>query len=58
MERVSSIAMDILVWVVFAVLFVGAALLVKVAAALLVVLIVLALALGLTLRMLRRRRAR
>ncbi|MFZ6991611.1 hypothetical protein ACO0E1_06935 [Curtobacterium sp. RRHDQ66] len=58
MERVSSIAMDILVWVVFAVLFVGAALLVKVAAALLVVLIVLALALGLTLRMLRRRRSR
>ncbi|WP_420365652.1 hypothetical protein AAEP80_01150 [Curtobacterium sp. L3-7] len=58
MERVSSIAMDILVWVVFAVLFVGAALLVKVAAALLVVLVVLALALGLTLRMLRRRRAR
>ncbi|WP_185017301.1 MULTISPECIES: hypothetical protein [unclassified Curtobacterium] len=58
MQRVSSVAMDVLVWIVFAVLFVGAALLVKVAAALLVVLIVLALGLGLTLRVLRRRRAR
>ncbi|MFJ3385040.1 MULTISPECIES: hypothetical protein [unclassified Curtobacterium] len=58
MHRVSDIAMDVLVWIVFAVLFVGAALLVKVAAALLVVLVVLALGLGLTLRVLRRRRAR
>ncbi|WP_165931362.1 hypothetical protein [Curtobacterium sp. PhB136] len=58
MHRVSSVAMDVLVWIVFAVLFVGAALLVKVAAALLVVLIVLALGLGLTLRVLRRRRTR
>jgi hypothetical protein len=57
-DRVSSIAMDILVWVVFAVLFIGAALLVKVAALLLVVLVVLALGFGLTLRMLRRKRRR
>jgi hypothetical protein len=57
-ERFSARAMDALVWVVFVVLFVGAALLVKVAAALLVVLIVLALLLGLTLRVLRRRRTR
>lgn len=48
--------MDALVWVVFVVLFIGAALLVKVAAALLVVLVVLALLLGLTLRVLRRTR--
>ncbi len=52
------LVLDALVWVVFAVLFVGAALLVKVAAALLVVLIVLALLLGLVLRALRKRRAR
>ncbi len=52
------LVLDALVWVVFAVLFVGAALLVKVAAALLVVLIVLALLLGFVLRALRKRRAR
>lgn len=52
------LVLDTLVWLVFAVLFVGAALLVKVAAALLVVLIVLALLLGLVLRALRKRRAR
>ncbi|QWS33482.1 hypothetical protein [Curtobacterium aetherium] len=57
MERFSDRAMDALVWVVFVVLFVGAALVVKVAAALLVVLIVLALLLGLTLRVLRRTRS-
>ncbi len=55
-DRIAALAMDVLVWVVFAALFVGAALLVKVAAALLVVLVVLALGLGLTLRMLRQRR--
>ncbi|QCR44649.1 hypothetical protein C1N91_15055 [Curtobacterium sp. SGAir0471] len=52
------LVLDALVWVVFAVLFVGAALLVKVAAALLGVLVVLALLLGLVLRALRKRRAR
>lgn len=52
------LVLDALVWVVFAALFVGAALLVKVAAVLLVVLVVLALLLGLVLRMLRNRRAR
>ncbi|WIB13652.1 hypothetical protein [Curtobacterium sp. MCPF17_052] len=57
MQRFADRAMDALVWVVFVVLFIGAALLVKVAAALLVVLIVLALLLGLTLRVLRRGRA-
>ncbi|MGN8049412.1 hypothetical protein ACTJKO_06940 [Curtobacterium sp. 22159] len=56
MRRVSAVAADALVWVVFAVLFVGAAFLVKVAAALLVVLVALALLLGLVLRTLRRRR--
>ncbi|WP_156463553.1 hypothetical protein [Curtobacterium sp. Leaf183] len=56
MDRIAARAMDALVWVVFVVLFVGAALLVKVAALLLVVLVVLALGLGLTLRLLRRRR--
>jgi Flp pilus assembly protein TadB len=56
-ERFSARAMDALVWVVFVVLFVGAALVVKVAAALLVVLVVLALLLGLVLRVLRRGRA-
>ena len=50
--------LDALVWLVFAVLFVGAALLVRVAAALLGVLVVLALLLGLVLRALRKRRAR
>jgi membrane protein implicated in regulation of membrane protease activity len=53
---VSAVATDVLVWVVFAALFIGAALLVKVAAALLVVLVVLALLLGLVLRTLRKRR--
>lgn len=52
------LVLDALVWLVFAVLFVGAALLVKVAAALVGVLVVLALLLGLVLRTLRRRRAR
>jgi len=52
------LVLDALVWVVFAVLFVGAALLVKVAAALLAVLVVLALLLGLVLRALRKRRTR
>lgn len=52
------LVLDALVWVVFAVLFVGAALLVKVAAALLGVLVVLALLLGLVLRALRKRRDR
>jgi hypothetical protein len=50
--------LDSAVWLLFAVLFVGAALVVKVAAALLVVLVVLAIVLGLVLRVLRRRRAR
>jgi membrane protein implicated in regulation of membrane protease activity len=50
--------LDALVWVVFAVLFVGAALLVKVAAALLAALVVLALLLGLVLRAIRKRRVR
>ena len=50
--------LDALVWLVFAALFVGAALLVKVAAALLGVLVVLALLLGLVLRALRKRRTR
>lgn len=58
MRRFSTVAADALVWVVFAVLFIGAALLVKVAAALLGVLVVLALLLGLVLRTLRKRRAR
>lgn len=52
------LVLDALVWVLFAVLFVGAALLVKVAAALLGVLVVLAVLLGLTLRVLRKRRPR
>jgi len=52
------LVLDALVWLVFAALFIGAALLVKVAAALLGVLIVLALLLGLVLRALRKRRAR
>ncbi|WIB26228.1 hypothetical protein [Curtobacterium sp. MCSS17_015] len=56
MQRFADRATDALVWVVFVVLFIGAALLVKVAAALLVVLVVLALLLGLTLRVLRRTR--
>lgn len=55
-QRLSAGAMDALVWVVFIALFVGAALLVKVAAALLVVLVVLALLLGFVLRVLRKRR--
>ena len=42
--------LDALVWLVFIALFVGAALLVKVAAVLLVVLVVLALLLGFVLR--------
>jgi hypothetical protein len=49
-------ALDGIVWVLFGALFVGAALLVKVAAVLLVVLVVLAIGLGLVLRVLRRRR--
>ncbi len=52
------LVLDALVWLVFAALFVGAALLVKVAAALLGVLVVLALLLGFVLRALRKRRAR
>lgn len=52
------LVLDALVWVVFAALFVGAALLVKAAAALLVVLVVFAVLLGLVLRVLRRRRGR
>ncbi len=51
-------ALDAVVWLLFAALFVGAALLVKVAAVLLVVLVLLALLLGLVLRTLRRRRTR
>ncbi|MCA5923890.1 MULTISPECIES: hypothetical protein [Curtobacterium] len=58
MRRLSAGAMDALVWVVFIAVFVGAALLVKVAAVLLVVFVVLALLLGLVLRMLRKRRSR
>ncbi|WP_137768380.1 hypothetical protein [Curtobacterium sp. SGAir0471] len=58
MRTPGRLVLDALVWVVFAVLFVGAALLVKVAAALLGVLVVLALLLGLVLRALRKRRAR
>ena len=52
------LVLDAAAWLVFAVLFVGAALLVKAAAVLLVVLVVLALLLGLVLRVLRRRRRR
>jgi uncharacterized membrane protein len=48
--------LDTGVWLVFGVLFVGAALLLKATVALVVVLLVLALLLGLTLRVLRRRR--
>ncbi|WJY01339.1 hypothetical protein [Curtobacterium sp. 458] len=51
-------ALDAVVWLLFVALFVGAALLVKVAAVLLVVLVVLAVLLGLTLRVLRKRRSR
>ncbi|WFR67285.1 hypothetical protein P9139_01325 [Curtobacterium flaccumfaciens] len=58
MRTPGPLVLDALVWLVFAALFVGAALLVKVAAALLGVLIVLALLLGLVLRALRKRRAR
>lgn len=58
MRTPGPLVLDALVWVVFAVLFVGAALLVKVAAALLAVLVVLALLLGLVLRAIRKRRAR
>jgi hypothetical protein len=50
------LVLDALVWLVFIALFVGAALLVKVAAVLLVVLVVLALLLGFVLRALRKRR--
>ncbi|PZE28060.1 MULTISPECIES: hypothetical protein [unclassified Curtobacterium] len=48
--------LDGVVWVVFALLFVGAALVLKVFAVLVVVLLVLAVGLGLTLRLLRRSR--
>ncbi|MFJ3032876.1 hypothetical protein ACIPC2_00560 [Curtobacterium pusillum] len=58
MRTPGPLVLDALVWLVFAALFIGAALLVKVAAALLGVLIVLALLLGLVLRALRKRRAR
>lgn len=58
MRSPGPLVLDALVWLVFAALFIGAALLVKVAAALLGVLIVLALLLGLVLRALRKRRAR
>lgn len=58
MRTPGPFVLDALVWVVFAVLFVGAALLVKVAAALLAVLVVLALLLGLVLRAIRKRRVR
>lgn len=51
-------ALDAVVWLLFVALFVGAALLVKVAAVLLVVLVVLAVLLGLTLRVLWKRRSR
>lgn len=51
-------ALDAVVWVLFVALFVGAALLVKVAAVLLVVLVVLAVLFGLALRILRKRRSR
>ncbi|WP_139195975.1 MULTISPECIES: hypothetical protein [unclassified Curtobacterium] len=57
MRTPGSLVLDALVWLVFAALFVGAALLVKVAAALLAVLVGLALLLGLVLRMLRKRRS-
>lgn len=50
--------LDAAVWLLFVVLFVGAALLVKAAAVLLVVLVVLVVLLGLTLRILRKRRPR
>lgn len=50
------LVLDALVWLVFIALFVGAALLVKVAAVLLVVLVVLALLFGFVLRALRKRR--
>jgi hypothetical protein len=53
--RTSKPVLDGLAWIVFAALFVGAALLVKVAAVLLVVLIALAVVLGLVLRTIRRR---
>ncbi|MDM7884485.1 MULTISPECIES: hypothetical protein [Curtobacterium] len=58
MRTPGPLVLDALVWVVFAVLFVGAALLVKVAAALLAALVVLALLLGLVLRAIRKRRVR
>ncbi|WP_144753214.1 hypothetical protein [Curtobacterium pusillum] len=58
MRTPGPLVLDALVWLVFAALFVGAALLVKVAAALLGVLVVLALLLGFVLRALRKRRAR
>lgn len=54
----APLALDAVVWLLFVALFVGAALLVKVAAVLLVVLVVLAVLLGLTLRVLRKRRSR
>ncbi|UXN26267.1 hypothetical protein N8D74_05120 [Curtobacterium flaccumfaciens] len=55
MRTSGPLVLDALVWLVFIALFVGAALLVKVAAALLVVLVVLALLLGFVLRVLRKR---
>ncbi|WP_123680151.1 hypothetical protein [Curtobacterium sp. PhB115] len=58
MRSPGPLVLDALVWLVFAALFVGAALLVKVAAALLGVLVVLSLLLGLVLRALRKRRTR
>jgi hypothetical protein len=55
MRPSSKHVLDGVVWVLFVALFVGAALLVKVAAVLLVVLVVLAIGLGLTLRVIRKR---
>ncbi|MFZ7087414.1 hypothetical protein [Curtobacterium sp. RRHDQ10] len=54
--RTSERFLDSGVWIVFGLLFVGAALVIKVFAALVVVLVVLAVLLGLTLRLVRRRR--
>ncbi|KQO63569.1 hypothetical protein [Curtobacterium sp. Leaf261] len=56
--RTSERFLDSGVWIVFGVLFVGAALLVKVFVVLVVVLVVLAVLLGLTLRLVRRTRRR
>ncbi|WP_022904617.1 hypothetical protein [Curtobacterium sp. B8] len=58
MRTPGPLVLDAVVWLLFVVLFVGAALLVKAAAVLLVVLVVLVVLLGLTLRILRKRRPR